>query len=614
MTYTDGASALDGFKTSPPDLAILDIKMPRMDGMETLRRLRQKSDMPVIFLTSKDEEIDELFGLKMGADDFIRKPFSQRLLVERVKAVLRRVCAQGADRAEGDRHRKVLERGLLRMDPERHTCTWKNEPVTLTVTEFLILQALATRPGVVKSRNALMDAAYDDQVYVDDRTIDSHIKRLRKKFKPADDDFDMIETLYGVGYRFKESLRHPVNSGRSAVAKRDADRVLGARSDRENDRQSAARDRGRAATRTLELAERLLDRPRNRRRRSRGSMPPRRRRPHPQTAARPARRHASGCRGAWHSSSPELLEPHPADRLFSTSPACSRSLSAFSIFAVPRRPDRCARAEPARPGRDHRRRDRRIRDRRNRHHHDRSRPAAGTAGRRELRPQRRGAVSASNFRSIPSASRRCCAADLADQDPRAHLRPRRHADPRQPQPLWPRRRAALRPAAAQQPRSPGCRGTRLDRRAHLARARRPAALSRTRPRQRQGLPEVAQALDGQKASIVRINERGEVIVSVAVPVQRFRAVRGALLLSTQGGEIDQMVDGGTLVDREGVPDRGRRHGDAVGAARRHHRRPGAATRGRCRAGAAAHQARAWKFPISPRGATRSAICRARCAT
>src|SRR4030081_1780041 len=158
MTYTDGASALDGFKTSPPDLAILDIKMPRMDGMETLRRLRQKSDMPVIFLTSKDEEIDELFGLKMGADDFIRKPFSQRLLVERVKAVLRRATPKdGAAPKEPDT--KVLERGLLRMDPERHTCTWKNDPVTLTVTEFLILQALASRPGVVKSRNALMDAA-----------------------------------------------------------------------------------------------------------------------------------------------------------------------------------------------------------------------------------------------------------------------------------------------------------------------------------------------------------------------------------------------------------------------------------------------------------------------
>jgi len=204
MTYTDGASALDGFKTSPPDLAILDIKMPRMDGMELLRRLRQKSDMPVIFLTSKEEEIDELFGLKLGADDYIRKPFSQRLLVERVKAMLRRSSAKdGTNPKEADA--KLLERGLLRMDPERHICTWNSKSVTLTVTEFLILQALASRPGVVKSRNALMDAAYDDQVYVDDRTIDSHVKRLRKKFKSVDDAFDMIETLYGVGYRFKEA-------------------------------------------------------------------------------------------------------------------------------------------------------------------------------------------------------------------------------------------------------------------------------------------------------------------------------------------------------------------------------------------------------------------------
>jgi two-component system response regulator ChvI len=211
MTYTDGASALDGFKTNPPDLAILDIKMPRMDGMELLRRLRQKSELPVIFLTSKDEEIDELFGLKMGADDFIRKPFSQRLLVERVKAVLRRAAGKDAVATgaapiakNGELGQRALERGQLKMDPERHTCTWAGQPVTLTVTEFLILHALAQRPGVVKSRNALMDAAYDDQVYVDDRTIDSHIKRLRKKFKAVDNDFEMIETLYGVGYRFKE--------------------------------------------------------------------------------------------------------------------------------------------------------------------------------------------------------------------------------------------------------------------------------------------------------------------------------------------------------------------------------------------------------------------------
>lgn len=207
-TYTDGASGLEGLTRDQPDLAILDIKMPRMDGMELLRRLRQKLDLPVIFLTSKDEEIDELFGLKMGADDFITKPFSQRLLVERVKAILRRSepreAGTSANGSEAPATRAFIERGSLVMDEERHTCTWKSKNVTLTVTEFLILQALALRPGVVKSRNALMDAAYDDQVYVDDRTIDSHIKRLRKKFKVVDDDFEMIETLYGVGYRFKE--------------------------------------------------------------------------------------------------------------------------------------------------------------------------------------------------------------------------------------------------------------------------------------------------------------------------------------------------------------------------------------------------------------------------
>lgn len=203
-TYTDGASALEGLAARPPNLAVLDIKMPRMDGMELLRRLRQKSDLPVIFLTSKDDEIDELFGLKMGADDFIKKPFSQRLLVERVRAVLRRAAAKENGAKPGAPQAKMLERGQLLMDQERHACTWKGEPVTLTVTEFLILQALAQRPGVVKSRDALMDAAYDEQVYVDDRTIDSHIKRLRKKFKAVDDDFEMIETLYGVGYRFRE--------------------------------------------------------------------------------------------------------------------------------------------------------------------------------------------------------------------------------------------------------------------------------------------------------------------------------------------------------------------------------------------------------------------------
>ena len=204
QTYTDGVAALQGLEDNPPDMAIFDIKMPRMDGMELLRRLRQKSDLPVVFLTSKDDEIDELFGLKMGADDFIRKPFSQRLLVERVKAVLRRAQPKDMTSASADASR-AIERGKLVMDPDRHSCTWEGSGVTLTVTEFLILQSLAQRPGIVKSRDSLMDAAYDDQVYVDDRTIDSHIKRLRKKFKVVDDSFEAIETLYGVGYRFKES-------------------------------------------------------------------------------------------------------------------------------------------------------------------------------------------------------------------------------------------------------------------------------------------------------------------------------------------------------------------------------------------------------------------------
>ena len=201
--YNDGAAALQGLQDNPPDMAIFDIKMPRMDGMELLRRIRQKTDLPVIFLTSKDDEIDELFGLKMGADDFVKKPFSQRLLVERVKAVMRRVGPRDGTPVVTDAS-KIIERGKLVMDSDRHACTWSGNPVTLTVTEFLILQALAIRPGIVKSRDSLMDAAYDDQVYVDDRTIDSHIKRLRKKFMQADETFDGIETLYGVGYRFKE--------------------------------------------------------------------------------------------------------------------------------------------------------------------------------------------------------------------------------------------------------------------------------------------------------------------------------------------------------------------------------------------------------------------------
>jgi two-component system, OmpR family, response regulator ChvI len=203
-TYNDGQAALDAFNKRLPDMAVLDIKMPRMDGMDLLQRLRQKTAMPVIFLTSKDDEIDEVLGLRMGADDYVKKPFSQRLLVERIRALLRRQDAVAGDIVGDTEETKVMERGELRMDPLRHAVTWKGRDVSLTVTEFLLLQALAQRPGFVKSRDQLMDVAYDDQVYVDDRTIDSHIKRLRKKMRSADDEFSAIETLYGIGYRYNE--------------------------------------------------------------------------------------------------------------------------------------------------------------------------------------------------------------------------------------------------------------------------------------------------------------------------------------------------------------------------------------------------------------------------
>ncbi len=202
-TYNDGTEAMRGLSANPVDLAVLDIKMPRMDGMELLGRLRQNSNVPVIFLTSKDDEIDEVLGLRMGADDYITKPFSQRLLIERIRALLRRERAT-QDGTEQEGVEPPLVRGDLMLDPARHLCTWKSEPINLTVTEFLILKALAQRPGHVKNRDQLMDSAYGDSIYVDDRTIDSHIKRLRKKFKDADDDFAQIETLYGVGYRYRE--------------------------------------------------------------------------------------------------------------------------------------------------------------------------------------------------------------------------------------------------------------------------------------------------------------------------------------------------------------------------------------------------------------------------
>ncbi|HQS71425.1 MAG: response regulator transcription factor [Novosphingobium sp.] len=207
--YNDGDTALKALLDNPPDLAVCDIKMPRMDGLELLRRLREKSDLPVIFLTSKDDEADEALGLSMGADDYIAKPFSHRLLVARIKAILRRsdIVRREAEAEESQDAEPLpdpIRRGRLVMDPARHAVTWDDAAVSLTVTEFLILEALAMRPGVVKTRNALMDAAYHDDVFVDDRTIDSHIKRLRRKFRAVDGSFGAIETLYGAGYSFAD--------------------------------------------------------------------------------------------------------------------------------------------------------------------------------------------------------------------------------------------------------------------------------------------------------------------------------------------------------------------------------------------------------------------------
>ena len=204
--YSDSETALKALVDNPPDLAIFDIKMPRMDGLELLRRLREKSRIPVIFLTSKDDELDEALGLAMGADDYIAKPFSQRLLIARIRAILRRSepVQPSTDQPEAEGTAGPIVRGRLTMDPARHRTTWADLPVTLTVTEFMILETLAQRPGIVKTRNQLMDAAYQDDIYVDDRTIDSHIKRLRRKFREIDDSFDAIETLYGAGYRFSE--------------------------------------------------------------------------------------------------------------------------------------------------------------------------------------------------------------------------------------------------------------------------------------------------------------------------------------------------------------------------------------------------------------------------
>ncbi len=205
FTYTDGVSGLEGVLKEQVSLVVLDIKMPRMDGMEMLQELRKKSNVPVIFLTSKEDEIDELCGLRMGADDYIKKPFSPNLLIARIKTLIRRTDpALNRGDADGESD-AVIKRGDLEMNKTRHLCLWKGQPVDLTITEFLMLYALVEKTGIVKTRDQLIDAAYGSNVYIDDRTVDSHIKRLRKKFKDADKDFSGIETLYGVGYRYREA-------------------------------------------------------------------------------------------------------------------------------------------------------------------------------------------------------------------------------------------------------------------------------------------------------------------------------------------------------------------------------------------------------------------------
>ncbi len=202
-TFNDGEAGLGAIIEGQPDLVILDVKMPRMDGIEVLSKLREESAIPVIFLTSKDDEVDQVIGLRMGADDYITKPFSQRLLIERIKVLLRRRDLMNSENSKQEASSNI-EYGHLILDDSRHLCSWKGRPLNLTVTEYLLVKSLAMRPGHVRNRDQLIDMAYGENIYVDDRTVDSHIKRVRKKFKKLDDEFDKIETLYGVGYRYKE--------------------------------------------------------------------------------------------------------------------------------------------------------------------------------------------------------------------------------------------------------------------------------------------------------------------------------------------------------------------------------------------------------------------------
>lgn len=202
-TYADGAAAWEAFSARLPEVAILDIGLPRMDGLELCRRLRALSeDLPIIFLTSRDEEFDRVLGLELGADDYLCKPFSMRELIARVKVLVRRLALLRKPRDEAED--KLLRLGDLELDLRRYTVRWKETPVPLTVTEFMLLHALARHPGHVKSRQQLMEEGYAHDTYVSDRTIDSHVKRVRKKLAAADPSFDEIETVYGLGYRYRE--------------------------------------------------------------------------------------------------------------------------------------------------------------------------------------------------------------------------------------------------------------------------------------------------------------------------------------------------------------------------------------------------------------------------
>lgn len=200
-SFADGLAAWQSFERSLPDLAILDVTMPRMDGLELCRRLRALSErLPILFLTSRDEEFDRVLGLELGADDYLCKPFSMRELAARVKVLLRR-AAHRLEPPGGEE--RVLEAGRLRLDLPRYQAFWNGVPLPLTVTEFTLLHALARRPGHVKSRAQLLEEGYPHDAYASDRTIDSHVKRLRKKIAEADPSFDPIETVYGLGYRFR---------------------------------------------------------------------------------------------------------------------------------------------------------------------------------------------------------------------------------------------------------------------------------------------------------------------------------------------------------------------------------------------------------------------------